>query len=131
MLAVKPVYDKETAAELCRMCKVEYHDDEYTYFAADVNDDATKVNFIIGVCTVKIKGNVNEFCALASVPGVDDEEALIIMARTAMNFMYRCEVKILTAGKGVNDYFAHKLGFSDDRTLDLEEFYKAPCRFNK
>ena len=51
MLAVKPVLDPAAAMELCELCQVPYKADCYTYFAADVNEDATKINHIIGVCS--------------------------------------------------------------------------------
>ena len=133
MLAVKPVMDAALAKELCELCAVPYKADSYTYFAADVNEDATKINHIIGVCTCRMKGNVNELEAVYAAPGVDDEEALIIMARTVMNFMYRCEVKRVTLDRRYTDAeLARKLGFSADGeelALDLVEFYKAPCKF--
>lgn len=133
MLAVKPVMDAALAKELCELCAVPYKADSYTYFAADVNEDATKINHIIGVCTCRMKGNVNELEAVCAAPGVDDEEALIIMARTVMNFMYRCEVKRVTLDRRYTDAeLAKKLGFSTDGeelALDLVEFYKAPCKF--
>ena len=133
MLAVKPVLDPAVAEELCKLCEVPYKADSYTYFAADVNEDATKINFIIGVCTCRMKGSVNELEALKSAPGVDDEEALIIMARTVMNFMYRCEVKRVTMDPAYTDAdLTKKLGFTpvgDELVLDLVAFYKAPCKF--
>ena len=133
MLAVKPVLDPAAAMELCELCQVPYKADCYTYFAADVNEDATKINHIIGVCTCRIKGSVNEIEALKGAPGVRDEEALIIMARTVMNFMYRCEVKRVTIDPEHTDAaLIKKLGFTpeaDALSLDLVAFYKAPCKF--
>lgn len=133
MLAVKPVMDAAVAKELCELCGVPFKNDSYTYFAADVNEDATKINHIIGVCTCRMKGNVNEIEAVTPAPGVDDEEALIIMARTVMNFMYRCEVKRVTIDMSCTaPELVKKLGFTpdgDEMALDLVEFYKAPCKF--
>lgn len=135
MLAVKPVLEPAAAEELCALCSVSYKADSFTYFAADVNEDATKINYIIGVCTCRMKGGVNEIEALRSAPGVDDEEALIIMARTVMNFMYRCEVKRVTIdGANTDADLPRKLGFTPDGNelaIDLVEFYKAPCKFSK
>lgn len=133
MLLVRPIADPAAAKELCELCAVPYKADSYTYFAADVNKDATKLNHVIGVCTCRMKGNVNEIEAVTPAPGVDDEEALIIMARTVMNFMYRCEVKRVTLDKRYTEPdLARKLGFTpdgDELVLDLVEFYKAPCKF--
>ena len=66
--------------------------------------------------------------------GINDEEAMIIMARTVMNFMYRCEVKRLSVNPvGVSEKFIKKLGFRKDETeyyIDLSDFYKSPCSYN-
>ena len=134
MLAVKTIQDLTVAKELCEMCKVPFKADSYTYFAADVNEDATKINHIIGVCTCRMKGDLNEIEYLMPAPGVEDEEALMIMARTVMNFMYRCEVKKITvADEYTSPELARKLGFSVKEgvlSIDLVEFYKSPCKFN-
>ena len=134
MLAVKPVVDLEIAREICGFCNGPFDTDSFTYFAADVNEDATKMNYIIGVCTCKIKGDVNRIEFLREAPGIDDDEAMIIMARTVMNFMYRCEVKRLGANfDGLTEKFIKKLGFKKDEEgyfIDLLDFYKSPCSYN-
>lgn len=73
---------------------------------------------------------------LLPAPGIDDEEALLIMARTVLNFMYRCSVGKVTADVSqIAPTLAKKLGFSRDGdgalSLDLVEFYKSPCKFSK
>lgn len=134
MLAVKPVPLPSLAEELCSFCKVPYSADSYTYFAADVNEDDTKINHIIGVCTFTMKGNVNRIEYLTPAEGIDDEEAMIIMARTVMNFMYRCEAgEVTVSDGGVSDELKRKLGFTrngETLPIDLGEFYKAPCKYN-
>ena len=133
MLAVKPVVDCGIASEICSFCNVPFDAENYTYFAADVNEDATEMNFIIGVCTFKIKGDLNRIEYLCEAPGVDDEEAMIIMARTVMNFMYRCEVMRLGVNvEGVSESYINKLGFKKDESgyyIDLPDFYKSPCSY--
>ena len=134
MLAVKPVPVATLAAELCEFCKVPYNSGAFTYFAADVNEDDTKINHIIGVCTFTMKGGVNRIDYLVSAEGIDDEEAMIIMARTVMNFMYRCEVEeVCASSDGVSDELRKKLGFlrnGESCPIDLKEFYKSPCKYN-
>ena len=80
-----------------------------------------------------MKGGVNRIEYLKSADGIDDEEAMIIMARTVMNFMYRCEVKRVTIDMSCTaPELVKKLGFTpdgDEMALDLVEFYKAPCKF--
>ncbi len=134
MLAVKPVVDIDIAREICAFCNIPFDLENFTYFAADVNEDASKMNYIIGVCTCKIKGDVNRIEYLREANGVDDDEAMIIMARTVMNFMYRCEVKRLSVNPdGVSEKFIKKLGFRKDESgyfIELSDFYKSPCSYN-
>ena len=133
MLADKPVIDFELAKELCQLCSVNFNDDSFTYFASDVNDDATKINYIIGICTFRMKGEHNIIDFLTEVPGIDDEEAMIIMARTVMNFMYRCEVKTVYINEANVSYdMINKLGFKKSDSgysIDLTDFYKSPCSY--
>ncbi len=134
MLAVKPIPEKTVAKALCEFCSVPYEDDVFTYFAADVNEDDTEINHIIGVCTFTMKGGVNRIEYLKSADGIDDEEAMIIMARTVMNFLYRCEVeKVTVSVEGVGAEMTGKLGFKDDGDgyyIDLKKFYISPCKYN-
>jgi len=129
MLAVKPVLDPAVAEELCKLCEVPYKADSYTYFAADVNEDATKINFIIGVSTCRMKGSVNELEALKSAPGVDDEEALFIMGRQTLNFMdlTGTHEAYFEAKDGDNEHLIKWLGF---RMMDGEWYYDLHGKFD-
>ncbi len=135
MLVIKPVADVAIAEALCCEIGETYIKDSFTYFAADTDEIGEKINYIIGVCSFTMRSAHNEIVLLKSAPNVDDEEALIIMARAVMNFMYRCEVKTVTADEnGVSERLLDKLGFTKENgkfTLNLEEYYKAPCKFHK
>lgn len=134
MLAIKPIYDQELSKELCSLCGVEFKSDSYAYFAADVSDDAARINHIIGVCTFRMKGDDNIIESLCSAPGVCDDEALMIMARAVMNFMYRAGVEnVRLAMRATDESIAEALGFrsEENMTIKLPEFYKSPCRYTK
>lgn len=133
MLLVKPVIDKSVQLSLCELCGVLFNDDAYAYFAADTNEDATKINHIIGICQFSMHNGENIITDLSYAPQTEDEEAMIIMARTVMNFMYRCEVAKVYISSNVDEKLIQKLGFKKEDgnfELDLNEFYKSPCRFN-
>lgn len=134
MLAVKPVPQAELAAGLCELTGIPYDPQAYTYFAADVNEDDTKINHIIGVCTFIMRGGVNRIEYLREAEGICDEEAMIIMARTVMNFMYRCEVDTVSVSTdGVSAHMIKKLGFREkdgEYTIDLKKFYISPCKYD-
>lgn len=133
MLAVKPIPDLSVAKELCDFCGVPFSGEAFTYFAADVNENDTKINYIIGVCTFTMRGGVCRIDYLTPADGIDDEEAMIIMARTVMNFMYRCEAERVTASvDGIGTDMVKKLGFkqeADEYYIDLKKFYEAPCKY--
>lgn len=134
MLAVKPVPQAELAAGLCELTGIPYDPQAYTYFAADVNEDDTKINHIIGVCTFIMRGGVNRIEYLREAEGICDEEAMIIMARTVMNFMYRCEADTVSVSTdGVSAHMIKKLGFKEkcgEYVIDLKKFYVSPCKYN-
>jgi hypothetical protein len=69
-----------------------------------------------------------EFHVLRTCPGVEDEEGMMIMARAAMSFLFRCGIPTLTAAEGCGDpVLLKKLGFvagEDGKlTFDLQKFY--------
>ncbi len=134
MLAVKPVPEAELAAGLCELTGIPYDPQAYTYFAADVNEDGTKINHIIGVCTFIMRGGINRIECLREAAGIEDEEAMIIMARTVMNFMYRCEAEDVTVNEaGVTHDMIKKLGFREKDgkyTINLKKFYISPCKYD-
>lgn len=134
MLLVKPIVDKSLHNSLCELCGSEFKKDSYAYFAADTNEDGTKINYVIGICQFSLHNGENIINDLAYAPDVEDEEAMLIMARAVMNFMYRCDVKRVFISENADDAFIRKLGFTakDGKySLDLEEFYKSPCSFNE
>ncbi len=134
MLAVKPVPDSAVAAGLCEFARIPYDPSAFTYFAADVNEDDTRVNHIIGVCTFTMRGGVNRIEYLREAEGIDDEEAMIIMARTVMNFIYRCEADTVSVSTdGVSSHMIKKLGFREkdgEYTINLKKFYISPCKYD-
>ncbi|MBR2296067.1 MAG: hypothetical protein IKA43_01515, partial [Clostridia bacterium] len=65
-----------------------------------------------------------------------DNEAMIIMLRTAMNFMHRCGLKkSIFLANSANPELLELSGYSKDEngiySIDLDEFYISPCHYNK
>ncbi|MCI9450058.1 MAG: hypothetical protein HFE30_07395 [Clostridiales bacterium] len=136
MLAVKPVHDESLCAELCALCNVLHKDGSFMYFAADVDASSIHINHIIGICLFRMKDGKNEIEVLKAAPGISDDDALIIMARTVMNFMYRCEAeRVVLLRGGVSENLIDKLGFSEDSdgvlSIDLKKFYISPCKYTE
>ena len=60
----------------------------------------------------------------------------MIMTRTVMNFMFRCEVPVAEMlPDAADDALKNKLGFvlgkDGRRTIDLALFYESPCHYNE
>lgn len=131
MLKVNPVNDDSVGELLDKSFDYKAEEGSFRFLASDVNDDDTEVNCLIGYCVCTMNREKNEISLLKEFEGVKDDEAMIITARSVMNFMYRCEVKTVTMTDG---HWAEKLGFrmsGGKYSLDLDEFYKSPCQYSK
>ena len=108
MFVIRPVDNKEIQEELCGACQCAYLAEDFAYFAADLSEDG-------------------------SFPGTFDEEVMIIMIRTAMEFVHRCGCSTMILAEGACDpAFGEKIGFrmqDGQYQIDLVEFYKSPCHF--
>ena len=128
MLTVLPIQEKTIQKELCKSCGIEYNEYSFAYKADD--------DIFLGVCQFYFSdacGIINGFkCA----PETNDEEAMIIMLRTAMNFMHRCGLKTSKILPNASTERLLELsGYTkcDDGsyTIDLDEFYISPCHYKK
>jgi len=134
MFVIRPVSDKALQEELCSVCTCPYLAEDFSYFAADLSEDGSKLLGILGICQFGIRATCGVIHHLQPYPGTFDEEVMTIMARTAMEFVHRCgcDTMVLDAAACSSD-FAQKIGFRPDEngiyTIDLVEFYKSPCRF--
>lgn len=124
MLTVLPIQSKETQKELCELCGVTYNQESFAYRA---DDDG-----FIGICQFKYFNNNGYINALAYAPSVSDWEAMIIMLRATMNFMYRCGIQLCYfESNAVCDELISKSGFlkneNDQYYIDLVKFYTGSC----
>ncbi|MBQ2729485.1 MAG: hypothetical protein IJF69_01780 [Clostridia bacterium] len=135
MFAVKPLQDKSVQKELCNMLNTEYIPDSLAYFAADLNEDGSAIIGIIGVLQFKMFDEAAEILTLVPAHGKEDDEAMIIMERAAMSFMWRSGMKKMimkeTAGP---DSVLSRSGLpkkNGEYYVDLDVFFDSPCHFNK
>ncbi len=132
MLVIKPIEDKNYQKELVTACGGTYNASALAYAAYDCEDDGETVRFPIGVCQFSLSGKAGIIDALRLCPGIEDEEAMMIMARACTSFLFRCGFTdaILTTD-AADSSLAHKLGFADreDGTLylDVQKYYTGPC----
>jgi len=119
MLTVLPIQSKETQKELCEICGVTYNPVAFAYRA---DDDG-----FIGICQFKFSNNNGFIDALSYAPNVSDWEAMIIMLRAAMNFMYRCGIQVVYLNNSTNEELLKKSGFSKNDNgeyyIDVQKFY--------
>lgn len=124
MLTVFPIQSKQEQEELCALCGVEFIANAFAYRA---DDDG-----FIGICQFTFENDCGYIQNLSYAPGVVDNEAMIIMLRAAMSFMFRCGL--------INSYIdenattpdllrvsGYKLDDKGKYFLDLDKFYNTPC----
>lgn len=133
MFVIRPVDDKAVQEALCATCGCSYVAEDFAYFAADLNEDGTKITGILGVCQFALREDYGIVHHLTPFPGTFDEEVMIIMVRTAMEFTHRCGCGTMVLDSGaVESAFAEKIGFRlvDGRyQIDLVTFFKSPCAY--
>ena len=124
MLTVLPIQSKDEQKELCQVCGVEFLENAFAYRADDGG--------FIGICQFIFDNNCGYVKNLSYAPGVEDNEAMIIMLRAAMSFMFRCGLvdsymdenattpTLLRVG-------GYKLNDEGKYDLDLVKFYNTPC----
>lgn len=132
MLVIKPIEDKSIQRELVAKCGGTYIDTALAYAAYDCEDDSVTVRYPIGVCQFSLSGTDGVIDTLRTCPGVEDDEAMMIMARACTAFLYRCGfVQALIPQDGADDILVKQLGFLRDESgvahLDIVKYYTGPC----
>ena len=134
MLVIKPIQEKQLQRILVSACGGTYDPDSFAYAAYECDSNNETVLYIIGVCQFSISRESGVINCLHTIPGIEDDEALKIMARAAMNFLFRCAVPTVCMQEGAaQPALSASLGFrsgtDDSLRIDLEKFYEAPCRY--
>ncbi|MBQ8643020.1 MAG: hypothetical protein IJ480_12485 [Clostridia bacterium] len=133
MFVIRPVDDKNIQKELCGVCQCDYLAEDFAYFAADLSEDGSKLLGILGICQFALQNDCGIVHHLQPLPGTFDEEVLIIMVRTAMEFVHRCGCGTMVLADGAcSRDFGEKIGFrlqDGQYQINLVDFYKSPCRY--
>ncbi len=124
MLTVKPIQSKIEQEELCSLCSATYNFNSFAYRADDEG--------FIGICQFRFDKGVGVIEALKYAPDVEDWEAMIIMLRTAMNFMFRCgiEASVFETDSACEDLIkrsGYKINSDGTYELDIKKFYTSSC----
>lgn len=124
--------------ELANSLGVRFFENTYSFVAVEVNEDATKILSIIGLCQFELSQEGAVIRSIAAAPDKKEDEAVFIMVRTVMNFCYRAEIPTITlaisddsADLCADSAFVSSLGFRAEGsyTIDLKKFYKSPCHY--
>lgn len=130
MYIVKAIQSKDVQKELCNLMNVEYNEYALAYMAADLMPDGESIESYIGICQFIMQGDA-EILTLTCFPDRYEDEAVIVMLRAVMHFMYRCGVKICYFNKGAcPEAIADKSGFiykNGRYEMDIEKFYSSKC----
>lgn len=133
MLVIKPIENKKRQHEMVVQCGGTYIETALAYAAYDCEEnDSDAVRFPIGVCQFSLSGYTGVIDTLRAFPGVNDEEAMMIMARACTAFLYRCGFKTARLlPNAAEKSLSEKLGFLPDEdgtaTLDIVKYYTGPC----
>ena len=139
MFVVKPLPDKKLRREICAGLGTEYFEDSYSYLAAEFADDRSTVVAVIGICQFYMTdadgARRGEIVSLVPADGREGDEAMIVMCRAVMNFMWRagCRSVILNYNAGPAELLKRcgLIKREEGDFADLDEFYTSPCHFNK
>jgi len=135
MFAVKPLIDKDVQKELCEILSTEFIPDALAYFAADLADDGSSIEGMIGILQFTMSEEIGEILTLIPFPGKEEDEAMIIMERACMSFMWRSGMKkmIMKESAGPDSVLCRSgLPKKDgEYSVDLDLFFDSPCKFNK
>ena len=136
MLVIKPIQEKDVQKKLAEKCGCKYEESAFAYAARECESDGETVKYTIGICQFTLCNGEGQIISIRTVPGVEDDEALMIMTRTVMNFMFRCEVPVAemlpdAADDALKDKLGFVLGKDGRRTIDLALFYESPCHYNE
>ncbi len=134
MLIVRPVKDKKFQEELCKIANVPYDAAAFAYLAANTDDIGESYSSYIGLIQFDIDAQGAELLSVSMMPNVDDMEAMIIMGRSLMCFLYRdLHLKTLRASNKVDGKYCKAFGLREKDgifSIDLEDFYASPCKYN-
>lgn len=131
MLIVKPVNNKLFQNELCDLCNVKFIENSLAYYAAEWSISEDKLDYYIGICQFTIFNDTGRIINLREKENVKDDEAMIIMLRACLSFMYRSGLKnayIEASENNINVINTLKIpcvngGFQ----VDLEKLFNRSC----
>ena len=93
MFKITPIQDKHRQKEICALFGAEFRDEAFAYIMFDIDTDA-----LMGMSQFEI-GEVGYIYDIKEAAGLDDFEAMFILARQTMNFIDLCGAHTCLASK--------------------------------
>jgi hypothetical protein len=93
MFKITPIQDKHRQKEICALFGVEFRNEAFAYIMFDIDTDA-----LMGMSQFEI-GEVGYIYDIKEAAGLDDFEAMFILARQTMNFIDLCGAHTCLASK--------------------------------
>lgn len=130
MLHISPIQDKSQQEALAGIFHAAYDADAFAYLAADDEIDGT-VDHLIGFMQFRLCDTFAAVSDLCEADGIDDAEAMQIMARAAFAFVSRIGIGEVRVAKTGVDAELMKIMKMEDRgeywALDLVKYFATKC----
>lgn len=124
MFKIQPIQSKEEQIRIAELCGASYIEGYFAY--SMIEDDGT----LLGFSQFDIRGEDAYISDIKSAIGIDDEEAMIILGRSTMNFIDMCGTHIAYAPSTCADKaYMIRIGFTpnDDGYFANMEHYFSGC----
>jgi len=137
MLIIRKVLDYNLKEELCKECGVPNYENSMAYLAIESATPEAYEYEKLALLQFSLKNGCAYINQITTFPNIVDNEALIIMSRAAMEFIYRSiGISILKIEDNpyTMEILIEVLGFRRDSsgvyTIDLAKFFEEPCKFD-
>lgn len=135
MFQVQPIRDRELQSDIAAVLGCDFFENTYAFFAGELSEDATTITSIIGMCQFTLDPENSIIRSIAYAPGCENDEAVFILVRTVMNFIFRADIPVVSITEAAAPIeFIKSLGFRQNEScewqIDLKKFYRSPCHYN-
>lgn len=128
MLKIKPIEDKAAQQRYSIFCKADYFPESLAYSCHDGDR-------FVGMCQFHLEGEKAVIDNLVNSLDSEDEGALFIMARAALNFADLNGFHDAFYLNVTNEKLAKMIGFTQntdgDWVMNLRGFFNSPCSHDK
>lgn len=122
MFKITPIQDKTRQKEICEFCGTEFRTEAFAYQMFDID-----TGNIMGMSQFEI-GEIGYIYDIKETPGLNDFEAMFILARQTMNFIDLCGNHTCYAEKnGADEGLLRAIGFKE---IDGKYFCDMTGMFN-